>query len=354
MADAPLDILIVSQMYPGPADPDLGVFVRGQEQALAARGHRVRVVAVTRRGGGLRKHVGFAARVIGAILLRRPQVVYAHFLAPAGVLAAVACRLLPRTGLVVVAHGRDVRNIGERRGVERGMRLLTRRADRVVAVSRFLADDLERRVPELAEAVSVVDAGVDVEARFTPGLHADARARLGARWTASAPGTAFLFVGTLDERKNVLALAEAWERLGAGSLTFVGDGPLRAELEGRDGIHVVGRVTHDDVVTWIRACDVLCLPSLVEPFGQVLVEAMACERSVVATSVGGPPEFVPTGAGVLVDPTSVDDIERGLREAVALPVPNLVARTAALGHDVRRQAVRMEGLLREAVELRRG
>jgi glycosyltransferase involved in cell wall biosynthesis len=75
---------------------------------------------------------------------------------------------------------------------------------------------------------------------------------------------------------------------------------------------------------------------------------------VVATSVGGPPEFVPTGAGVLVDPTSVDDIERGLREAVALPVPNLVARTAALGHDVRRQAVRMEGLLREAVELRRG
>ena len=353
MAEAPLDILIVSQMYPGPGAPDLGVFVRGQEQALRARGHRVRVVAVTRRGGGLRKHLGFALRAMGTILRRRPQVVYAHFLAPAGVIAALACRLLPRTGLVVVAHGRDVRNIGDRRGVAGGMRLLARRADRVVAVSRFLADDLERRVPELAGRVDVVDAGVDVESRFTPGLHADARARLGARWGTAREGTAFLFVGTLDERKNVLALADAFARLDEGSLTFVGDGPLRSALEDRPGVRVIGRVEHDEVVSWMRACDVLCLPSLVEPFGQVLVEAMGCERSVVATNVGGPPEFVPSGAGVLVDPTSVDDIERGLREAAALPRPNLAARTAALAHDVRRQATRMESLLRAAVVDRR-
>lgn len=354
MAEAPLDILIVSQMYPGPDDPDLGVFVRGQEQALRAQGHRVHVVAVTRRGGGIRKHVGFALRTLAAILRRRPQVVYAHFLAPAGVIAAIACRLLPRTGLVVVAHGRDVRNIGERRGVARAMRLLARRADHVVAVSRFLADDLEARVPQLAGRVQVIDAGVDIEARFTPGLHADARRRLGDRWGDPPPGTAFLFVGTLDERKNVVPLADAWSRLGDGSLTIVGDGPLRTQLEGRPGVRLVGRVPHEEVVTWIRACDVLCLPSVVEPFGQVLVEAMGCERSVLATRIGGPPEFVPDGAGVLVDPTSVDDIERGLRAAAALPVPNLAARTVALSHDVRRQAARIEVLLRDAIAIRRG
>ncbi|MCB0877952.1 MAG: glycosyltransferase [Thermoleophilia bacterium] len=355
MADAPLDILIVSQMYPGPDNPDLGVFVRGQEEALRARGHRVRVVAVTRRRGGIRKHLGFALRAFFAVLWRRPDVVYAHFLAPAGVIAASACRLLPRTGLVVVAHGRDVRNIGERRGVARGMRLLARRADHVVAVSRFLGDDLERRVPELAGRVEVVDSGVDVEARFTPGLHADARRRLGDRWPWSVgdDDPAFLFVGTFDERKNVVPLADAFARLGRGTLTFVGDGPLRSQLEGRERVHVVGRVAHDEVVTWMRACDVLCLPSLVEPFGQVLVEAMGCERSVVATSVGGPPEFVPPGAGVLVDPADIDDIERGLRAAMQLPRPNLAARTAALSHDVRRQAARMEDLLRDSVVVRR-
>lgn len=352
MADEPLDILIVSQMYPGPDNPDLGIFVLGQERALRARGHRVRVVAVTRRGGGAGKHAGFALRAVASILRRRPQVVYAHFLAPAGALAALACLLLPRTALVVVAHGRDVRNIGERRGVALAMRLLARRADRLVAVSRFLADDLVRRVPGLAGRVDVVDAGVDVEAAFTPGLHADARRRLGDRWAPRGEGPHYLFVGTLDERKNVVRLADAFDRLGGGSLTLVGDGPLRGQLDGRDRVHLVGRVPHDEVVTWMRAADVLCLPSVVEPFGQVLVEAMACERSVVATRVGGPPEFVSGAAGVLVDPMDVDDIERGLRAAAELPRPNLVARTVALGHDVRRQVARVEALLREAVAVR--
>lgn len=225
MARDSLDILIVSQMYPGPDAPDLGVFVRGQEEALRARGHRVRVVAVTKRGGGPAKHLGFALRVLWAVRRSRADVVYAHFLAPAGVLAAWALGRQSRTGLVVVAHGRDVRNIGERRGVARAMRTLAARADSVIAVSRYLADDLEARVPELANRVHVIDAGVDVETRFTPGLNADARARLGARWGAPEPGIAFLFVGTLDDRKNVLRLADAFARLGGGSLTIVGDGP---------------------------------------------------------------------------------------------------------------------------------
>jgi glycosyltransferase involved in cell wall biosynthesis len=353
VAGASLDILIVSQMYPGADDPDLGVFVRGQERALRELGHSVDVVAVTRRRGGLRKHLGFAIRTWWAILTRRPEVVYAHFLAPAGVIATIGCWLLPRTGLVVVAHGRDVRNIGERRGVAWGMHRLAGRADHVVAVSRFLADDLERRVPQLAGQVEVIDAGVDVERRFTPALHDDARRRLGERWPGTLGGPAFLFVGTLDERKNVLRLAAAFERLESGSLTIVGDGPMFEQLSGRERIRLVGRVEHDDVVSWMRACDVLCLPSLVEPFGQVLIEAMGCERSVVATSVGGPPEFVGDGVGVLVDPTDVDDIERALRAAAELPSPNLAARTAALSHDVRRQVARIDVLLRDAVELRR-
>ena len=353
VADDRLDILIVSQMYPGPVDPDLGVFVRAQEEALRARGHRVRVVAVTRRGGSVLKHLGFALRAVGVIARRRPQVVYAHFLAPAGVLAALGTLLSGRTGLVVVAHGRDVRNIGERAGVAAAMRLLARRADHVVAVSRFLADDLERRLPALAGRVEVFDAGVDVVETFTPGSRAGARARVG--WEpAASDGPAFLFVGTLDERKNVLRLASAFERLGTGSLTLVGDGPLRGALAGRPGIRLVGRVAHEQVVDWIRASDVLCLVSTVEPFGQVLVEAMACERSVVATRVGGPPEFVPAGVGVLVDPLDVLDVERGLREAAALPAPNRAARVAALEHDVRRQAERIERLLRSAAHARRG
>jgi glycosyltransferase involved in cell wall biosynthesis len=158
----------------------------------------------------------------------------------------------------------------------------------------------------------------------------------------------FLCVGSLVERKNVVRLADAFGRLGRGSLVFVGDGPLRGALEGRPGVHVVGRVPHAEVPGWIGACDVLCQPSLLEPFGQAALEAMAMERSVLATREGGPPEFVTAQAGVLVDPHDVDAIADGLRRAAQLPAPNPAARAAAAEHDVRRQAGRMAAVLERA------
>ena len=100
----------------------------------------------------------------------------------------------------------------------------------------------------------------------------------------------------------MLRLASAFERLGEGTLTFVGDGPLRGQLEGRPGIELTGALPYDRIPAQIAAAHVVCQPSLIEPFGQAVLEAMACGRSVVATRIGGPPEFVPPEAGVLVDP----------------------------------------------------
>src|SRR6185295_16895149 len=120
-------------------------------------------------------------------------------------------------------------------------------------------------------------------------------------------------------RKNVVRLADAFARLGRGSLTFVGDGPLRSELDGRERVRLVGRVPHDEVPRHLAAADVVCAPSLLEPFGQSILEAMACGRTVVATRLGGPPEFVPPGAGILVDPLDVDELARALEAAAELP-----------------------------------
>jgi glycosyltransferase involved in cell wall biosynthesis len=98
---------------------------------------------------------------------------------------------------------------------------------------------------------------------------------------------------------------------------------------------------------------VLCQPSLIEPLGQALLEAMACGRPVVGTRIGGPPEFVPLEAGVLVDPTDEDELVEALRTAAALPVPNEAARAAAAPHDVRLQAERLEAILLRAARDRR-
>jgi glycosyltransferase involved in cell wall biosynthesis len=75
---------------------------------------------------------------------------------------------------------------------------------------------------------------------------------------------------------------------------------------------------------------------------------MACGRTVVATRVGGPPEFVPDEAGILVDPLDEAALVRALEQAATYPVPNGAAREAASAHDVRRQAERVEEILLRA------
>jgi glycosyltransferase involved in cell wall biosynthesis len=99
----------------------------------------------------------------------------------------------------------------------------------------------------------------------------------------------------------------------------------------------------------VAACDVLCQPSLREPFGLAALEAMALERSVVATTEGGPPEFVTPEAGVLVAPGDPAALRDALEQAAALPMPNPAARRAASAHDAARQAERMAATLRRAV-----
>jgi glycosyltransferase involved in cell wall biosynthesis len=216
-----------------------------------------------------------------------------------------------------------------------------RRASTVIAVSEYLRRELEDKLAEAVGKTEVVDSGVDLE-------------QFGAVAPAAELDTpAFVHVGSLTERKNVVRLAEAFALFGRGSLTFVGDGPLRGALDGRAGVRVVGRVAHEAVPGWLAAADVVCGPALLEPFGQALLEGMASERSVVATRIGGPPEFVTDEAGVLVDPLDVPALARALETAAALPAPNPAARAVAAAHDVRLQAAKVEAILERAVRGRR-
>ena len=335
-------ILLVSQMYPGPDAPELGSFVATLEHALEVRGHELARAVVDRRGGRDR-HARLAVDVLRTAHSFRPDVVYAHFLVPAGLLAALA----GRAPLVVTAHGQDVENARRSRVVRAATQLTVRRAHAVVAVSAWLLDRLVEVVPDALPKSSVIDCGVDLE-QFAPRDPAAARAEVD--W--SPEGTGFLCVGSLSERKNVLRLARAFELRGEGELAFVGDGPLRGALEGRPKIRLAGNVEHARVAAWVAAADVVCQPSLAEPFGLATLEGLASGRSVVATGVGGPPEFVPAGAGVLIDPTDDEAMRAGLDAAALLPRPNPAARSAAEAHDVRRQAERVEELLVRAAASR--
>ena len=326
-----MKILLVSQIYPGPDDPDLGAFVQGIERALADRGHEIELAVTRGRGGGKRRHLRLARETARAARRFRPDVVYSHFLVPTGLSAA----LFGGAPLVATAHGRDVRNIGAYPGIAEATRFVARRASSLIAVSDYLRRELEAKIPEARGKTEVVDCGVDLELFNGSGPQ-------------SQKGPVFVCVGSLIERKNVVRLADAFASLGTGRLVFVGDGPLRSQLEGRPNVEVTGRVPHDQVPRYLAESTVLCQPSTIEPFGQALLEAMASERSVVATRVGGPPEFVPPEAGVLVDPLDTAALADAMRRAAALPSPNPAARAAAAEHDVRRQAEKVESILERA------
>ena len=224
-------------------------------------------------------------------------------------------------------------------GLAAATRLVVRRAATVVCVSEYLRRELETKLPEARGKTEVVSSGVDLE-QFAVAPAPDGPPR-------------FLCVGALDERKNVVRLADAFARFGDGTLTFAGDGPLRRALEGRAGVRSLGRVPHGDVPQLLAASHVLCQPSLIEPLGQALLEGMAAGRSVVATRIGGPPEFVTPEAGVLVDPLDVDALAAALGEAAAAAAAERGARRAAEAHDVRRQAERIEAILMAAAAGRR-
>src|SRR5215210_3929408 len=206
-----MKILLVSQMYPGPAAPDLGVFVRGLEEQLAARGHELERAVLDRRRRGKRKYLTLTRDTLVSARRFKPDVVYAHFLVPSGLIAALA----GRAPLVVTAHGRDVRNIGWLPGIGAATRFVVGRAATVIAVSDYLRRELEAKVPEARGKTAVVSSGVDLE-RFRPmGIDVP---------PGGADGTspAFLCLGALTPRKNVLRLARAFARLGEGTLTFAG------------------------------------------------------------------------------------------------------------------------------------
>lgn len=180
-----------------------------------------------------------------------------------------------------------------------------RLATAVAANSEATKQTLVRSAPWLApERIHVIHKGIDLGAY-------DAAAGEGVRRELGiAPGTPVVgFAGTLDARKGVPVLLEAFDavrrRRPEALLVLAGRGPLQAEIEARarrpeSGVRLAG--FRDDMPAFMRAADVLVLPSTWEGFGYVLVEAMAARRPTVASRTSSIPEIVVDGETGLLAP----------------------------------------------------
>jgi glycosyltransferase involved in cell wall biosynthesis len=185
-------------------------------------------------------------------------------------------------------------------------RIVMRNCDGVIGVSKATLDST---LPEdYAGVKRAVYNGVD-ERLFTPGeASGDWRKRLGIPRGKKI----VLCVCRLVEQKGLVFLIEAMHRVDA-AFVLLGRGPLEKELAAFAAKHGLSdkffpcteRVSDRELVDLYRTADVFVLPSLYEPFGMVIVEAMACGKPVIGTDVGGIPEIIREDTnGFLVPPRS--------------------------------------------------
>jgi len=248
------------------------------------------------------------------------EVVNAHFIYPDGVAAAVLSRLLGLP-LVLTALGSDI-NVYAGLATRRvQIEWALRRANATTAVSRALLDRIRALGADEAR-LHHIPTGVDQD-RFSPLSGSDKR-RLRVDLGLREDGRYLVFIGRLHPVKGLDCLVSALGMLrrqgGPGFHTvLVGDGSQRQVLERQAAAQAPGCITfagaadHDRVADWMRAADVLCLPSRMEGLPNVVLEAHACGIPVVASRVGGIPEQVNDDNGILVPPGDA----RALAEALA-------------------------------------
>jgi glycosyltransferase involved in cell wall biosynthesis len=237
---------------------------------------------------------------------------------PDGYAAVLLGRLLG-VPTVIKLHGSDVNVLGARGVLRRRLSWALERATRVVAVSQPLAE----RAIELGvspENVDVVPNGID-RALFHPRDREQARRALGLPFD----GRLVLFLGHLSEAKGAVDLLRAFQ-VNAAALTgvelaMVGDGADAelCHLLARSlpiNVRFPGVQPHDRIPLWLAACDVLALPSWNEGTPNVVLEALACGRPVVATKVGGIPALVKPTRGALVPAQDVHALGAALREVL--------------------------------------
>lgn len=195
-----------------------------------------------------------------------------------------------------------------------------RYAARVIAISHQVLKDTHELYEIPQERLRLVWNGFDQEVFSTKSL--DRESTIANMGLPEDTEEVVSFVGKLTEFKGVDVLLDAaaiYEKEFNKAVTIiVGDGELRQELKQqvRDldlrRVVFLGHQPQDVVALIYNLADVSVIPSRVEPFGLVAVEALACGTPVIATNEGGLPDFVNDSVGVLVD---VDDAA-GLATAV--------------------------------------
>ncbi len=254
-------------------------------------------------------------RLAEAIQRDRPDVLFI----PAHVLPIAAPGALPPSVVTIhdlgYLHLPDSHTRSQRLYLDASTRYAAMRATRLIAVSNATAADLHSAYHVDHSRVHVVHEAAVLQAKApTPGQIAAVRARLGLERPYA------LFIGTIQPRKNLVRIAQAYARLRAAGhrgfdIVLAGapgwkSEPLLAQIAALglgDTIHLPGYLAPADAVALLHGARFFCYPSLFEGFGLPVLEAQQAGVAVLTATNSSLPE-VAGDAALFVDPNDVDAI----------------------------------------------
>jgi glycosyltransferase involved in cell wall biosynthesis len=257
----------------------------------------------------------FVRSTAKAVVEWKPDVIHAQHLWVTGYAAHA-------TGLpyVATAHGTDLMGMRKYDAWRPIAREGAEHAFAIIAISKQVAEDTKHLYEVAPERIRLIMNGFD-EAIFRV-FPIDRNETLASLGIQGEFDFIVSFVGKLTEFKGVDVLLDAaaiYEKdLGNILTLIVGDGELRSPLEnqaqelGLKGVRFLGHQHQHEVAIIFNLADLSVVPSRVEPFGLVAVEAMACGTPVVATNEGGLPDFVHDGVGVLVNVADSGDLAEAI------------------------------------------
>ena len=253
----------------------------------------------------------------------KPDVILSYWTHPD---SAVAVEFAHQLGIPAVAMvgGSDVLLLGKRGKRRESILNVLHDADRVLTVSKDLANCIKRDGVNPSK-VDVVYRGVNTS-KFKPGNQLKEKSALGL----SSKYHIAMQVGRLVTLKGhtdfITACNILYQRGEPIKGYIVGGGPLYHKLQAQitshrldNVVHLVGPVPHQRLVKWYQAADSVVLPSHSEGVPNVLLEAIACGKAFIASNVGGIPEIADPDIDILVPPSNAAELANAMSQFVHHP-----------------------------------
>ncbi len=262
-----------------------------------------------------------AARVLLPHIRRfAPDLIFSYFLYPEGYAALKIGKALS-VPVVARSMGSDINRIGDPMTAIR-TRTVLREADFLVMVSRDL------REKALAMGASPDRICTMINGCDTSVFHVRDRAQAREKLHIDPAAKAVVYIGRTDVNKGVRELVDAAVSLHPQHpdlhVYMIGGGPdaaiVQSKIEAHDAsgyVHALPACAFDDVAVWMAAANLVTLPSYMEGCPNVVLEALACGRPVVATNVGGIPEIMSEEFGRLVPPRDPAALAQALAAVLA-------------------------------------